>query len=75
MRCSDKITYIKVNNKSERCVIHLSSDVLTKLERAVLEKGLKFCPTPREPDMNKILDDLGRYFQKNETQNIFPQPT
>ncbi len=40
----DKITHIKVNNKSERCVINLSSHVLTKLEIAVLEKRTQVLP-------------------------------
>ncbi len=70
----DKIVNINVNNKKERSVINLSSHVLTKIERVVLEKGLKFCQTPSEPDMNQILEDLRLFFRRMKLKAYFHNP-
>ncbi len=75
IRIFDKIVHINVNNKKERSVINLSSHVLTEIERAVLEKGLTFCPTPREPDMNQILEDLRLFFRRMRLKAYFHNPT
>ncbi len=71
----DKIVNINVNNKKERSVINLSSHVLTEIERAVLEKGLKFCPTPSEPDMIQILEDLRLFFRRMRLKAYLHNPT
>ena len=60
----DKTVDINTDNKNERSVVNLSSVILTEIERSVLEKGLKFCPTPGEPDMNELLDDLRLFFRR-----------
>ncbi len=76
IRFFDIIVNINVNNKKERSVINISSHGLTEIERAVLEKGLKFCPTPSEPDMNQILEDLRLFFlRRMRLKAYFHNPT
>ncbi len=67
----DKSVTVDTNNKNERSVINLSSYVLSEIERSVLQKGLKFAPTPGEPDMNEILDDLRFFFRRMTLKAYF----
>ncbi len=62
-------------NKNDRSDINLSSDVLSKIEKSVLEKGLKFSPTPGEPDMNELMDDLRLFFRKMRLKAYFYDPS
>ena len=39
-------------------VVNLSDVVLTSAQISFLEKGLKFCPTPGEPDLGQLAKDL-----------------
>jgi len=71
----DKNIKVNVNNKSERSVINLSSHILTPTERSVLEKGLKFCPTPGEPNMNELLEDLRLFFRRMKLKAHFYDPS
>ena len=52
----DKQVKVNVKKKLERTVINLSSYNLMETDINVLRKGLKFCPTPGEPQMGQILD-------------------
>lgn len=45
-------------------VVNLSNRVLNSHELAVLQKGLSFCPTPGEPKMGDLVNDLD-YFHDN----------
>lgn len=45
-------------------VVNLSSRQLTVAEQTLLEKGLNFCPTPGEPKMGDLVNDLD-YFHDN----------
>ena len=46
---------------SHALVINLSSTHLTSEAIAILSKGLKFCPTPGEPDLSKAQADLDSF--------------
>ena len=45
-------------------VINLSQKSLTLDQTNALSKGLTFCPTPWEPDMCSIIDNLEDFFRK-----------
>lgn len=48
-------------NKSDyvdKLVVNLSSYKLTQAEKSLLSKGLNFCPTPGEPELGDIRNDL-----------------
>ncbi len=67
----DKQTVVCLNNKNARCVVNLSSYDLTEQERSILLKGLKFCPTPGEPNMQEIRNDLKSFFRKLKLRDYF----
>ena len=60
----NKTKIVCLNNKDDRCVINLSSHDLTETERSVLLKGLTFCPTPGEPVIQDIKNDLKAFFRR-----------
>ncbi len=60
----DKTKFVCLNNKDDRCVINLSSHNLNESERSVLSKGLTFCPTPGEPNIQDIKRDLKDFFRR-----------
>ena len=60
----DKKSVVCLNNKDARCVVNLSSHDLTEQERSVLLRGLTFCPTPGEPDLQEIKNDLKAFFRR-----------
>ena len=45
-------------------VINLSTKELSLDQTNALSKGLTFCPTPWEPDMCSIIDNLEDFFRK-----------
>ena len=47
-----------VPDPADKLVVNLSDHALTADQRSLLELGLKFCPTPGEPDMGEIKKDL-----------------
>ena len=47
-----------------RSVINLSDIDLTPSQSSALSKGLTFCPTPWEPDMSQIIQNLENFFRK-----------
>ena len=57
--------YNKSNNSSQNedsvLVVNLSDRILTPPELAILNKGLKFCPTPGEPDISEHHNDLEKF--------------
>ncbi len=46
---------------ANKLVINLSSIELTKAQVSVLSKGLSFCPTPGEPDLGVLKEDMERF--------------
>ena len=54
----------KNNNSSEtkahETVVNLSNRQLSPHEICILERGMKFCPTPGEPDTSELHDDLDK---------------
>ena len=63
MFCNKEFT-LDVSNKESLCVINLSNRPLSHDETSVLKKGLKFCPTPGEPNMYDIHRDLRQFFRR-----------
>ena len=49
-------------------VINLSDYPLTESQKEILNKGLKFCPTPGEPQMGDLRKDLDKYHRSLCTQ-------
>jgi hypothetical protein len=70
----DKLVTVDVNKKVERTVINLSSYDLKETDISVLLKGLKFCPTPGEPQIGQVLDDLSGFFRRMRLQAYFNDP-
>jgi hypothetical protein len=54
-----------------RSVINLSDIDLTPNQQSALSKGLTFCPTPWEPDMSEILQNLENFFRKMRLKSHF----
>ena len=50
----DKTIRIDRSNRTEGCVINLSVHKLTESEKSIILKGLKFWPTPGEPNLHDI---------------------
>ena len=54
----------KSNNSSEvqihESVVNLSNRQLTEPEILILQRGMKFCPTPGEPDLSELHEDLDK---------------
>lgn len=46
---------------SKQLVVNLSSLKLSVAQSSLLSKGLSFCPTPGEPDMGVLKEDLDRF--------------
>ena len=49
------------NNDPPQSVVNLSSLTLTPPMVSLLSKGLNFCPTPGEPDINNLKQDLDTF--------------
>ena len=60
----DKTKVVCLNNKDDRCVINLSSFKFSEEERSLFLKGLTFCPTPGEPNIQDIKNDLRDFFRR-----------
>ena len=52
-------------------VINLSTIDLTENQTKALTKGLTFCPTPWEPDMSSIINNLEDFFRKMRLKVYF----
>lgn len=58
------------NNNSKSTVVNLSNHKLSISQLSLLERGLKFCPTPGEPHMANLRRDLDR-FHRRLKWNVF----
>ena len=47
-------------NQTHESVVNLSSRQLSDMDIKILQRGMKFCPTPGEPDMSELHDDLDK---------------
>ena len=52
-------------------VVNLSSRLLTQEEKAVLSKGLKFCPTPTDIDMYEVCRDINEFLRRIRLREYF----
>ena len=52
-------------------MVNLSDHTITESQTSVLNKGLNFCPTPREPDMGEISSDFDKFFRILKLKNFF----
>ena len=59
--CSNENTNNHSSNEDIESVVNLSSHTLTQPETAILTRGLKFCPTPGEPDLSEQHADLEKF--------------
>ena len=46
---------------SKQLVVNLSSLNLSQPQLSLLSRGLSFCPTPGEPDLGVLKEDLDRF--------------
>ena len=67
----NKKTCVCLNNKDDRCVVNLSSHNLSEDEKSLLLRGLKFCPTPGEPIIQEIKNDLKAFFRRLKLRAYF----
>ena len=70
---ANKTFQINKSNQQNLCVVNLSNRVLTQTEIDILEKGLKFCPTPGEPNMYEIHKDLRTFFRRMRLKAHFTE--
>ena len=68
-RLTQVISQIKVDRKNT--VVNLSSRVLTHPEETLLQKGLNFCPTPGEPSLSEIHNDLEKFHNNLRWKQFF----
>ena len=54
-------------------VHNLSDVVLTEAQTSLLDKGLKFCPTPSAPDVGNILRDVEKFFRNASLKLFFSE--
>ena len=52
-------------------VHNLSDMALTESQKTLLDKGLKFCPTPSKPDIGDILRDIDNFFRSANLKIFF----
>ena len=65
---------LNANNNSkdlDQLVINLSDYTLSDHEKAVLAKGMKFCPTPGEPKFGDLRDDLNKFHMRIKRKLFF----
>ena len=65
IRTKEKIKTKKDNEKTKNCcVVNLSSFALSDIEINLLNRGLKFVPTPAKPNKARLLTDLKTFIRK-----------
>ena len=60
-----------VDPKLDSFVVNLSSHTLSQDEITVLTRGLKFCPTPGEPNFGDLREDLNKFHTRLRRQLFF----
>ena len=67
----NKKNHVLNTKESDNIVYNISGISLSSSEKAVLEKGLNFCPSSKEPDTNKTLNDLYSFCRKMRLKEHF----
>ena len=57
--------------KNATCVYNLSDYTLSEPEMSLLNKGLKFCPTPPKPDSGILIRDIESFFRSSSIKLHF----
>ena len=65
LKYSTQAVFKKQNFKTPK-IINLSKQNLTNSEISLLEKGLKFCPTPEKPNYLDLEIDVKEFIRKIE---------
>jgi hypothetical protein len=60
-----------MQNKS---IVNLSNFILTRDHISVLNKGLKFCPTPSKPNVGELREDMDRFHKRLRQMAFFENP-
>ena len=69
------LLFDKLNDKHyTNGIVNPSNHQLTDPEKAVLSKGLGFCPTPGVPDIGNIIHDLDVFKRKTRFHLFFLEP-
>ena len=55
-------------------IVNLSDFTLTALQQTALSKGLKFCPTPGQPDPGELAEDLSTFHRRVRQIAYFENP-
>ena len=72
----DDFYVLNINNNSndpklDTLVVNLSAHTLTADEISVLKRGMKFCPTPGEPNFGELREDLNNFHTRLRRQLFF----
>ena len=59
------------NDNTKDLVVNLSDYALSKDETSVLTRGMKFCPTPGEPDFGSLREDLNKFHLRLKRRLFF----
>ena len=60
--------------ESQRNVINLSTFDLTTNHISLLERGLKFCPTPGKPNIGELREDMDHLHTRLRQVAFFENP-
>ena len=66
-----KITNINDNENMNVKIVNISKRNISNSEKKILEKGLKFTPTPQHSNINEISDDLAEVTRKFRLAEFF----
>ena len=69
------LSALNCNNNStapqKELVVNISDHILSPEEHSVLAKGMKFCPTPGEPNFGALREDLNQFHSRIERHLFF----
>ena len=63
--------YIMENDNMDKSVVNLSTFKLNEYHTQVLQRGLKFCPTPPAPNTGQLRQDLDRLHNRMRQISFF----
>jgi hypothetical protein len=61
----------RMHNKS---IVNLSNFILNRDHISILNRGLKFCPTPGPPNVGELREDLDRFHKRLRQVAFFDNP-
>ena len=76
LHASHALDTLNSNNNSnqtnlDNLVVNLSDYTLTQTEKIILAKGMKFCPTPGEPNFGELREDLNKFHMRIRRKLFF----